>query len=550
MPPAASSAAPGPARGGAAWTRIATLALAWGFFFSVAYLARARIRALPGMERVGIDMWLALATLVLTVGGLLWWTWRSVSPRHRARARRRGDSQWAIAARHFKKNWLAMAGMAVMVALYLITLFTPLVSPYDPAAQGDIINSRYLPPAWRGGGTVEGGGRFPAGAAVRLTAHASPGYVFAGWTRGGSNASADSVYTVVATADTEFRARFIRGAHVTARIVPEGAGSVAGVGTFTRGGAVTVTATPVAGYVFEGWTRGGEQVSASPTYTFTADKDTRLVARFRSSPGVSAGSPPPPAAAAPTRGVSPGSPAARPGEDGTFVVRASVAPPHVMGTDKFGRDILSRVLYGARISLSIGFVAVAISITLGTLIGAVAGYFGGWADSVLMRFTDMMLAFPRLVLLIVVIAVFESPSIWLVVVVLGLTGWMGTSRIVRGEVLSLREREFVQAARALGMGDLRIITRHVIPNTLAPVIVSATLGIGLTILTEASLSFLGLGVQPPTPSWGNMVADGRAALTEAWWIATFPGLAIVLTVVAFNLLGDGLRDALDPRLRT
>jgi peptide/nickel transport system permease protein len=245
--------------------------------------------------------------------------------------------------------------------------------------------------------------------------------------------------------------------------------------------------------------------------------------------------------------VAPYDPAAQ----GDIVLTRNLPPSgeHLMGTDKFGRDIFSRVLYGSRISLTIGFIAVGISVTLGTLVGALAGYFGGFVDTILMRLTDMMLSFPRLVLLIVVIALF-SPSIWLVVVVLGLTGWMGTARLVRGEVLSLREREFVQAARALGMGDWRIISRHVIPNTMAPVIVSATLGIGQTILTEASLSFLGLGVQPPTPSWGNMVADGRDALIEAWWIATFPGIAIVLTVIAFNLLGDGLRDALDPRLRT
>ena len=235
----------------------------------------------------------------------------------------------------------------------------------------------------------------------------------------------------------------------------------------------------------------------------------------------------------------------------TDIVATSFLPPsadHLLGTDLFGRDVLSRILYGARISLTIGFLAVALSITLGTLLGAVAGYFGGWVDTGIMRFTDTVLAFPRLILLILIVALF-SPSLTLIILVLGLTQWPGTARIVRGEALSLREREFVQAARALGFGRARIIFRHIVPNVLAPVIVAATLGIGNTIVLEAGLSFLGLGVQPPTPSWGSMVAAGRQNLIGAWWVATFPGLTIVLTVLAFNLVGDGLRDALDPRLR-
>jgi peptide/nickel transport system permease protein len=366
--PPEQMAAPAPA--GRAWSALVSLALAWGMVLALFFLSREKLFAMGRGGRIPIDMYVAAVALVALTAANAWWTAR-VLRRPAGAGRARGDSQWSIAGRHFRKNRLAMAGMIVMILLYVVTLVTPLIAPYDPAAQGDIVTMRNLAPSW----------------------------------------------------------------------------------------------------------------------------------------------------------------------------------DHLMGTDKFGRDIFSRVLYGSRISLVIGFIAVGISVTLGTLMGAFAGYFGGWVDTVLMRFTDMMLSFPRLVLLIVVIALF-SPSIWLVVAVLGLTGWMGTARLVRGEVLSLREREFIQAARALGMGDWRIIFRHVIPNTLAPVIVSATLGIGQTILTEASLSFLGLGVQPPTPSWGNMVADGRDALQDAWWIATAPGIAIVITVIAFNLLGDGLRDALDPRLRT
>jgi peptide/nickel transport system permease protein len=222
---------------------------------------------------------------------------------------------------------------------------------------------------------------------------------------------------------------------------------------------------------------------------------------------------------------------------------------HPLGTDQFARDVLSRLLYGTRISLTIGFVAVGISVTIGTLLGAIAGFIGGFVDGALMRFVDMVISFPRLVLLITIIALFQA-SIFLIIAVLGLTLWPSTARIVRGEVLSLREREFVQAATALGYSKKRIILRHLIPNALAPVIVAATLGIGNTIVLEAGLSFLGLGVQPPTPSWGTMVADGRNVLLNAWWLSTFPGLAIVFTVLSFNLVGDGLRDALDPRLRT
>ena len=315
------------------------------------------------------DERLAVATLVAGLAAAWVWSWRDV--RRRDQPEQIGVSQWDLAVRAFSKNRTAVAGLIVIVVLYLIALLTPLIAPYDPTFQGDLLTERLV--------------------------------------------------------------------------------------------------------------------------------------------GLSAA--------------------------------------HPLGTDHFARDVLSRLLYGARISLAIGFIAVGISVTIGTLLGAIAGYLGGIVDGLIMRFVDMVISFPRLVLLITVIALFE-PSIFIITAVLGLTLWPGTARLVRAEVLSLREREFVQAAKALGYSKRRIILRHLIPNALAPVIVAATLGIGNTIVLEAGLSFLGLGVQPPTPSWGTMVSDGRDYLLGAWWLSTFPGFAIVFTVLSFNLVGDGLRDALDPRLRT
>jgi len=240
-----------------------------------------------------------------------------------------------------------------------------------------------------------------------------------------------------------------------------------------------------------------------------------------------------------------------PYDPGKTEVSLKLTPPsiqHYLGTDQLGRDVFSRMLFGSRVSLSVGFVAVAISIFIGILVGAIAGYYGGWVDSFLMRFVDIMLCFPSFFLILTVVALL-GPSLFKVMVVIGITSWMGSSRFVRAEFLSLRERDFVQAAKALGVKDPRIIFRHILPNALAPVFVTATLDVATAILVEAGLSFLGFGVQPPAPSWGNILTEGRTYIFDAWWLTVFPGVAILITVLSFNLLGEGLRDALDPRLR-
>jgi peptide/nickel transport system permease protein len=238
-------------------------------------------------------------------------------------------------------------------------------------------------------------------------------------------------------------------------------------------------------------------------------------------------------------------------DPGAIDIVNSLRPPdwdYPLGTDDLGRDVLARILYGARISLLVGFVAVGIATSIGIVLGALAGYYGRWIDAILMRFVDIMLCFPTFFLILAVIA-FLEPSIWNIMIIIGLTSWMGVARLVRAEFLSLRERDFVQAAKALGARDARVIFHHILPNALSPVLVSATLGVAGAILTESALSFLGIGVQPPTPSWGNMLIVGKQTLGTAWWLSAFPGLAILITVLGYNLLGEGIRDAFDPRLK-
>lgn len=225
----------------------------------------------------------------------------------------------------------------------------------------------------------------------------------------------------------------------------------------------------------------------------------------------------------------------------------SPSATHWFGTDGIGRDVFSRILYGGRVSLWVGFVSVGISVGIGLCLGLLAGYFRGIVDECIMRFVDIMLCFPSFFLILAVIA-FLEPSILNIMIIIGLTSWMGVARLVRAEALSLRERDFIYAAKLCGASSTRILLRHILPNALAPVLVSATLGVAGAILLESSLSFLGIGAQQPLPSWGNILIDGKQALGVAWWLSLFPGLAILVTVLGYNLLGEGLRDIFDPRI--
>jgi len=241
-----------------------------------------------------------------------------------------------------------------------------------------------------------------------------------------------------------------------------------------------------------------------------------------------------------------------PYDPGAINLQTVLSPPstaHPLGTDQLGRDVLSRMIWGSQISLKVGFVSTGIAILIGMVLGAVAGYYGRWVDTLIMRAVDIMLCFPTFFLILAVIA-FLEPSIWNIMIIIGLTGWMGITRLVRADFISLKERDFVQAARAIGASDFRIIFSHLLPNAMASLLVAATFGIAGAILTESALSFLGIGVQPPTPSWGNILTDGKDNIDIAWWLSLYPGMAILLTVLGYNLLGEGIRDVLDPRLKS
>lgn len=220
---------------------------------------------------------------------------------------------------------------------------------------------------------------------------------------------------------------------------------------------------------------------------------------------------------------------------------------HPMGTDNLGRDVMTRAMYGGRISLAVGLSVAILSALIGTFIGAISGYYGGWMDNILMRFTDLVLTIPALPLLMVVGAFLGGGKVIYIILILGLLLWMYVARVIRASFLSLKEKEFVEAARAIGANDFRIILRHILPNATGPIIVNVTLTVGLAIIMESILSFLGFGIQPPTPSWGNMLTDARSTMTTQPWLTWFPGLMIVVTLLAVNFLGDGLRDALDPK---
>ena len=221
---------------------------------------------------------------------------------------------------------------------------------------------------------------------------------------------------------------------------------------------------------------------------------------------------------------------------------------HLLGTDDRGRDVLSRIIWGTRISMTVGFLSVGISVTIGVILGSIGGYYGGKIDAIVLRLIEVMLCFPTLILILSLIA-FLPPSIYNIMIAIGVTTWTGVARLVRGEFLKLRESDFALAARSTGLSDMRIIFRHLLPNALAPVLVSATFGVAGAILLESALSFLGFGVQPPTASWGEILKQSKEYVDFAWWLVMFPGVAIFLTVTAFNLVGEGLRDAMDPRLR-